>query len=330
MKTVFSGIQPSGNLTIANYIGAIRQFVQLQHEAKCYFCIVDLHALTVPQDPEALRKQTLDLAALYLASGLDPQKITLFVQSHVPAHSELAWLLQCQAYFGELRRMTQFKDKSEGKESVTVGLFTYPTLMAADILLYQADLVPVGDDQKQHVELTRDIAERFNNRYGQTFRMPEPMISEVGARIMGLDDPSKKMSKSAANAGSYIALLDPPDVVRQKIKRAVTDSGSEVRHDWETKPAVSNLMEIYSTLSGDSLATIQERYAGKGYGQFKKDLAEVVAGFLDPLQRRYQELRESSELTGILTDGAARARQDAAPTLRRIQERVGLHIPTRG
>ncbi|MHB9146183.1 MAG: tryptophan--tRNA ligase [Symbiobacteriia bacterium] len=329
MQTVFSGIQPSGNLTIANYIGAIRQFVGLQHEAKCYFCIVDLHALTMPQDPEALRQQTLDLAALYLASGLDPRQITLFVQSHVPAHSELAWLLQCQTYFGELRRMTQFKDKSEGKETVTSGLFTYPTLMAADILLYQTDVVPVGDDQKQHVELTRDVAERFNNRYGNTFRMPEPMISKVGARIMGLDDPSKKMSKSSPILGSYIALLDPPDAVRQKIKRAVTDSGSEVRHDWENKPAVSNLMEIYSTLSGDSLKAIEERYAGKGYGQFKKDLAEVVAGFLEPLQQRFHALREGGELEAILADGAARAARDAQPTLRQVQERLGLSLPRR-
>jgi len=324
MKKVFSGVQPSGTLTIANYLGAMRQFVALQHEAECYFCVVDLHALTVPQDPAALRRQTLDVAALYVAVGLDPKKVTLFVQSHVPAHSELAWLLQCQSYFGELRRMTQFKEKSQGQESVSTGLFTYPTLMAADILLYQTDEVPVGEDQKQHVELTRDIAQRFNHRYGETFRVPEPVIPEVGARIMSLDDPTKKMSKSSTVAGSYISLLDEPNTARKKIMRAVTDSGSEVRHDPETKPAVSNLMEMYSILSNLSLEAVRARYEGQGYGPFKKDLAELVVTALEPIQKRYSELRTSGELEAILADGAARARTAAAPTLRIVQERLGL------
>ncbi|MCG0239707.1 MAG: tryptophan--tRNA ligase [Firmicutes bacterium] len=329
MKRVLSGIQPSGVLTIGNYIGAMRQFVALQHEADCFFCIVDLHALTVPQDPAALHRQTLDLAALYLAVGLDPKKVTLFVQSHVPAHAELGWLLQCLAYFGEMSRMTQFKEKSAGKESVSVGLFTYPALMAADILLYQADLVPVGEDQKQHVELTRDLAERFNHRFGETFRVPEPLIPKVGARIMSLDDPTKKMSKSNPNPNSYISLLDPPEVIQRKIRRAVTDSEAEVRYDPERKPAVSNLMEIYSQLAGISLEEVAERYRGKGYGVFKQDLAEVVVSALAPIQERYRELRESPELLRILDEGAEKAAAVAEATLRTVKERMGLVLPAR-
>ncbi|MFO7173375.1 MAG: tryptophan--tRNA ligase [Bacillota bacterium] len=329
MKRVLSGIQPSGVLTIGNYIGAMRQFVALQHEADCFFCIVDLHALTVPQDPEALHRQTLDLAALYLAVGLDPKKVTLFVQSHVPAHAELGWLLQCVAYFGEMSRMTQFKEKSAGKESVTVGLFTYPALMAADILLYQADLVPVGEDQKQHVELTRDLAQRFNHRFGETFRVPEPLIPKVGARIMSLDDPTKKMSKSNPNPNSYISLLDPPEVIQRKIRRAVTDSEAEVRYDPERKLAVSNLMEIYSQLAGISLEEVAERYRGKGYGVFKQDLAEVVVSALAPIQERYRELRESPELLRILDEGAEKAAAVAEATLRTVKERMGLVLPGR-
>ncbi len=327
MKRVFSGIQPSGTLTLGNYIGAMKQFVALQHEADCCFCIVDLHALTVPQDPEALRRQTLDLAALYLAVGLDPHKVTLFVQSHVPAHAELGFLLQCVAYFGELSRMTQFKDKSAGKDTVSVGLFTYPVLMAADILLYQTDLVPVGEDQKQHVELTRDIAQRFNGRYGDTFTLPDPMIPKVGARIMGLDDPGRKMSKSNPNPSSYIALLDPPDPIRKKLRRAVTDSEAEVRYDPEQKPAVSNLMDIYSQLAAISLQEVAQRYTGQGYGAFKADLAEVIVNTLVPIQERYQELRHSAELTRILAHGTEKAATVANATLRTVKERMGLILP---
>lgn len=327
MPRVFSGVQPSGNLTIGNYIGALRQFVALQHEADCLYCIVDLHALTVAQDPVALREQTLNLAALYLAIGLDPQKITLFIQSHVPAHAELAWLLQCTSYMGEMSRMTQYKDKSRGQAQVSVGLFTYPALMAADILLYQADLVPVGEDQKQHVELTRDIAIRFNHRYGETFRVPEVMIPKIGARIMGLDDPGRKMSKSSVNPASYIALLDPPATIRKKLARAVTDSEAAVRFDPGAKPAISNLMAIYSQLAGLSLAELEQRYAGWGYGRFKADLADVVSAALAPVQERYQELRPSGELRRVLGEGAQRAAALAAPTLRSAMEKMGLVLP---
>ena len=327
MPRVFSGVQPSGNLTIGNYIGALCQFVALQHEADCLYCIVDLHALTVAQDPVALREQTLNLAALYLAIGLDPQKITLFIQSHVPAHAELAWLLQCTSYMGEMSRMTQYKDKSRGQAQVSVGLFTYPALMAADILLYQADLVPVGEDQKQHVELTRDIAIRFNHRYGETFRVPEVMIPKIGARIMGLDDPGRKMSKSSANPASYIALLDLPTTIRKKLARAVTDSDASVRFDPGAKPAISNLMAIYSQLAGLSLAELEQRYAGWGYGRFKADLADVVSAALAPVQERYQELRPSGELRRVLGEGAQRAAALAAPTLRSAMEKMGLVLP---
>ena len=327
MPRVFSGVQPSGNLTIGNYIGALCQFVALQHEADCLYCIVDLHALTVAQDPVALREQILNLAALYLAIGLDPQKITLFIQSHVPAHAELAWLLQCTSYMGEMSRMTQFKEKSRGQAQVSVGLFTYPALMAADILLYQADLVPVGEDQKQHVELTRDIAIRFNHRYGETFRVPEVMIPKIGARIMGLDDPGRKMSKSSANPASYIALLDLPTTIRKKLARAVTDSDASVRFDPGAKPAISNLMAIYSQLAGLSLAELEQRYAGWGYGRFKADLADVVSAALAPVQERYQELRPSGELRRVLGEGAQRAAALAAPTLRSAMEKMGLVLP---
>lgn len=327
MPRVFSGVQPSGNLTIGNYIGALRQFVALQHEADCLYCIVDLHALTVAQDPVALREQILNLAALYLAIGLDPQKITLFIQSHVPAHAELAWLLQCTSYMGEMSRMTQYKEKSRGQAQVSVGLFTYPALMAADILLYQADLVPVGEDQKQHVELTRDIAIRFNHRYGETFRVPEVMIPKIGARIMGLDDPGRKMSKSSANPASYIALLDLPTTIRKKLARAVTDSDASVRFDPGAKPAISNLMAIYSQLAGLSLAELEQRYAGQGYGRFKADLADMVSAALAPVQERYQELRPSGELRRVLGEGAQRAAALAAPTLRSAMEKMGLVLP---
>lgn len=321
---VFSGIQPSGTLTLGNYLGAMKNFVALQDEADCIFCIVDLHAITVPQEPAALRQNSLNLAALYLASGIDPAKSTLFIQSHVPAHAELGWMLQCVAYYGELGRMTQFKDKSSKKEVVTAGLFTYPALMAADILLYQTTLVPVGEDQKQHLELTRDIAERFNSKYGDTFTIPEPFIPKVGGRIMSLEDPGKKMSKSDESAGAFISMLDEPSVIRKKISRAVTDSGREVRYNPEEKAAISNLMTIYSLCSGKSIPDIEAQYEGQGYGPFKKDLAEVVVATLEPIQTRYRELLSSGELEHILAEGAKRAAAQCSETLHNVKNRFGF------
>jgi tryptophanyl-tRNA synthetase len=327
MKRVLSGIQPSGQLTLGNYIGALQNFVKLQDEYECFFPVVDLHAVTVPQDPAALREQTEMVAALFIAAGIDPARSAVFVQSHVPAHAELGWLLTTLSYMGELERMTQFKDKAAGRTSIPTGLFVYPTLMAADILVYNADLVPVGEDQKQHIELTRDLAERFNSRFGETLRVPEPYIPEVGARIMSLDDPTKKMSKSNPNPGSYIALLDEPDVIRKKISRAVTDSGREVRYDREAKPAVSNLMAIYALCADVSLAEIERRYEGQGYGAFKKDLAEAVVEKLKPLQERYYDIRRSGELGAILKQGAERAAAVAEQTLRAVKDKMGFVLP---
>lgn len=324
MKRVLSGIQPSGTLTIGNYLGAMKHFVELQDEADCLFCIVDLHAITVPQDPQELRHNSRSLAALYLAAGIDPKKSVLFVQSHVPAHAELGWILQCIAYYGELSRMTQFKDKASRHEVVTAGLFTYPALMAADILLYQADLVPVGEDQKQHLELTRDVAERFNSRFGETFVIPEPMIPKVGGRIMSLEDPSKKMSKSDASEGAYISMLDDPDVIRRKIMRAVTDSEREVRYDPERKPAISNLLTIFSLFSGRSIEDLEKEYHDAGYGTFKNALAEVVVEALRPIQQRYHEWMNSPDLDRVLREGAEKASALAAPTIAKVKERVGF------
>lgn len=326
MKRVLSGIQPSGQLTIGNYIGALRNYVKLQHLHRCYFMVVDLHAVTVPQEPEALREQTESVAALYLAAGIDPSKATIFLQSHVPAHPELGWLMTTLTYMGELERMTQFKDKSAGKDSVGAGLFTYPSLMAADILLYNADLIPVGDDQKQHLELTRDLAHRFNNRYGETFTMPEPYMPEIGARIMSLDDASKKMSKSNPNPGSYIAMLDEPDVIRKKISRAVTDSGREVKYDPQGKPEVSNLMGIYSHFAEVSIAEIEAKYDGQGYGPFKKDLAEVMVNVLEPIQQRYRDIRKSAQVYDVLRKGAIEAAAVADETLRDVKKRMGFLV----
>ncbi|WP_028594026.1 tryptophan--tRNA ligase [Paenibacillus assamensis] len=327
MKRVLSGIQPSGQLTMGNYIGAMQNFVKLQHEHECFFMIVDLHAITVPQDPAALREQSEQVAALYLAAGIDPSKASIFLQSHVPQHAELGWLMTTITNMGELERMTQFKDKSEGKESVPAGLFVYPALMAADILVYNAELIPVGDDQKQHLELTRDLANRFNHRYGDTFRMPEPYIPEVGARIMSLDDASKKMSKSNPNAGSYIALLDDPAVVRKKISRAKTDSEALVKFDPVNKPEISNLLGIYSHIAGLSVAEIEAKYEGQMYGPFKKDLAELVANFLEPLQARYREVRQSGELYDVLKQGAERAQEVAQLKLDDVKKRMGFVMP---
>ncbi|MNW47590.1 Tryptophan--tRNA ligase [compost metagenome] len=324
MKTVFSGIQPSGKLTLGNYIGAIKNFVTLQHEYKCNFTVVDLHAITVPQDPAALREQSEAVAAIYIAAGIDPNKANVYMQSHVRQHAQLGWLLTTLTSMGELERMTQFKDKSAGKESIGAGLFVYPTLMAADILLYNTDLVPVGEDQKQHLELTRDLAGRFNSRYGEYFTLPEPYIPEVGARIMSLDDASKKMSKSNPNPGSAIALLDTPDEIRKKISRATTDSGREVKYDPANKPEVSNLITIYSQCAGLSIAEVEQRYEGQMYGPFKKDLAEAVVGLLEPIQQRYRDIRESGEIRSIMRQGAERASEVAERTLQDVQKLMGF------
>ncbi|WAA11293.1 tryptophan--tRNA ligase [Fervidibacillus albus] len=324
MKTIFSGIQPSGTLTIGNYVGALKQFVELQHDYQCYFCIVDQHAITVPQDPQTLRKNIRSLAALYLAVGIDPEKATLFIQSEVPAHAQAAWMLQCISYIGELERMTQFKEKSAGKEAVSAGLLTYPPLMAADILIYQTDLVPVGEDQKQHLELTRNLAERFNKKFREIFTVPEIQVPKVGARIMSLQDPKKKMSKSDPNQKGYISLLDEPKQIEKKIKSAVTDSEGVVKYDKENKPGISNLMSIYSTFSKRSISEIEEMYEGKGYGQFKADLAEIVIQELQPIQEKYKQLIESPELDRILDEGAEKANRIASKMVKKMERAMGL------
>ena len=324
-QRVFSGIQPSGSFHLGNYLGAIRNWVSQQVDDDSIFCIVDLHALSLPIDRDTMQQNILNLASVLLASGIDPARSVLFVQSDVREHTELCWLLSSVTQFGELRRMTQFKDKSAGQDdAVSSALFVYPVLQAADIILYDADRVPVGEDQKQHIELTRDIAHRFNQRYGETFVLPQPDIKSTGARVMALDDPSKKMSKSASNPASYIALKDGPDVIRRKIRRAVTDSGSDVvaRPD---KPALSNLISIYSLLTEEPAATIEERYAGKGYGAFKSDLAEVVVAAIEPIQRRLAELQQSPDaLLETLRGGAEQARAMAAAKMTVVRDRVGI------
>lgn len=324
MQKIFSGIQPSGTLTLGNYIGAIRQFVELQDDYDCYFCVVDQHAITVPQEPKELRDNMKSLAALYIASGINPDKSTIFIQSEVPQHVELGWLLQTMTYMGELERMTQFKDKAEGRSAVPAALFTYPTLMAADILLYQTDLVPVGEDQKQHLELTRDLAERFNNRYSETFTVPEVRIPKVGARIMSLQEPTKKMSKSDENVRGYISMLDSPKQIEKKIKSAVTDSEGIVKFDRDNKPGVSNLMAIYSSCTGKSYDAIEAEFDGKGYGDFKAAVAEAVVQLLQPVQERYEALIQSTELDDILTKGAEQASYHANKTLRKVKRKMGL------
>ena len=326
MKRVFSGVQPTGNIHIGNYLGALRQFVELQHENQCVYCIVDLHSITVPQDPKELRKHILDVAALYLAVGLDPEKSTVFVQSDVPGHAELSWILTCNSYTGELSRMTQFKDKSRGSESAPTGLFTYPVLMAADILLYDTDVVPVGNDQKQHIELCRDIAIRINNKYGKTFVVPEGRFLKEGARIMSLDDPSSKMSKSAENPLSRISLLDDEKTIKKAIMRATTDSEGAIYYDLENKPGISNLLNIYSSFSGMPVEDIVTRYEGRGYGDFKKDLVEVTVDALRPIRERFQEIRPSQELIHILRDGAEKANAVSEKTMKRVKERFGLGV----
>lgn len=333
MKTIFSGIQPSGIPTIGNYIGAMKQFVQLQNDYHCFFCIVDEHAITVPQDRLKLRKQILQLASLYLAVGIDPEKATVFIQSEVPAHAEAAWIVQCNTSLGELERMTQFKDKSQkvGSTSVSAGLLTYPPLMVADIILYNADLVPVGEDQKQHLELTRDFVERFNSRYAENQNQPLLVLPEVkipdknaGGRVMSLQDPTKKMSKSDSNSKGFISMLDEPDVIRKKIRSAVTDSSGNIEYDVENKPGVSNLLVIYSSLSDFTIDELVEKYANAGYAEFKNDLAEVVVNTLEPIQTRYNELLTSEELQIILDEGAIEASKIANKTLRKMKNAVGL------
>lgn len=330
METIFSGIQPSGIPTIGNYIGAMKQFVDLQNHYDCYFCIVDEHAITVPQDPIKLRQQIRGLAALYLAVGLDPEKATIFIQSEVSAHAEAAWIIQCNTTIGELERMTQFKDKSQknGRTGVSAGLLTYPPLMVGDIILYNANLVPVGDDQKQHLELTRDFVERFNKRYGQANQellvMPEVKIAEQGGRVMSLQDPTSKMSKSDTNAKGFISMLDEPNVIRKKIKSAVTDSTGIIEYAPENKPGISNLLSIFSAVTGRPVAEIVTQYEGKGYGDFKSDLAEAVVELLEPIQTRYNELLASDELDEILDKGAEQARLVANKTLQRMKNAIGL------
>ncbi len=324
-KIVFSGVQPSGELTIGNYIGAIKNFAGLQDEFNCYYCIVDLHAITVPQVPKDLRKRSLDVLSLYMACGIDPERSTLFIQSHVPAHTELSWVLNTITYMGQLNRMTQFKEKSrKSDENLNAGLFTYPVLMAADILLYQADLVPVGEDQKQHLELARDLAERFNYRYSDTFTVPEPMITEFGARIMSLQNPESKMSKSDADSNAFILILDDKDTIRRKIKRAVTDSLGVVAYSDE-QPGLKNLINIYSVFSNDNVDTILNRYDGQGYGKFKEDLAEVVVEGLSPIQQKYNDLINNKDyLEKIYKEGAERAEYAALKTLRKVYKKVGF------
>lgn len=326
-KVVFSGVQPSGSLTIGNYIGAIRNWVALQDEYDCYYCIVDLHSITVPQEPKDLRKNTLELLAVYLACGLDPKKCTLFIQSHVSAHAELCWVLNTMSYMGQLSRMTQYKEKSQrAGENVNAGLFTYPVLMAADILLYQADLVPVGEDQKQHLELARDLAERFNNRYSPTFKVPEPLIKKEGARIMSLQNPQKKMSKSDDNENGYILILDKPDDIRRKVKRAVTDSMGVVRYSDE-QPGIKNLIEIYSAFSKDSIEDIEKRYEGLGYGKFKEDLAEVIIEGLKPIQEKFDSYMKNKDyLESVYKQGAEKARYISNKTLRKVYRKIGFII----
>jgi len=325
MQTIFSGIQPSGTLTIGNYLGAIQHFVELQEENNCYFCIVDEHAITVPQDRLNLRNNIRSLAALYLASGIDPEKSTLFIQSEVPAHTQLGWMLQSISYIGELERMTQFKDKSAGgKEGVSSALLTYPPLMASDILLYKTDIVPVGEDQKQHLELTRNLAERFNNRFNDIFTIPEVSIPKVGARIMSLQDPTKKMSKSDEHEKAFISMLDEPKKIEKKIKSAVTDSDGIVKYDKENKPGVSNLLTIYSSCSGKSIEDLETTYKGKGYGEFKQDVANAVIDVLKPIQDRYHELIDTEALDNILDRGADKADFEANKMLRKAKKAMGL------
>lgn len=324
-QTIFSGVQPSGKLTLGNYLGAIRNFGPLQDAYNCIYCVVDMHAITVRQDPPTLRRQTLEVLAQYIACGLDPEKSTLFIQSHVPAHAELAWVLSCSAMFGELSRMTQFKDKSaKHADNINAGLFTYPVLMAADILLYQTDRVPVGVDQKQHVELARNIAQRFNNAYSDTFTMPEPYIPQTGAKIMSLQEPTRKMSKSDENQNSFILLMDKPEEIMRKFKRAVTDSDTRVMRG-EGKEGVSNLIAIYALATGKTPEQVEETFEGKGYGAFKPAVGEAVVELLRPIREKTEELLQNKDyLEKVYRDGAQRAAILARRTLDKVYRKVGF------
>lgn len=326
-KKVFSGVQPSGIPTIGNYIGAMKHFVDLQDDYECVYCIVNQHAITVPQDPAELKKRTRGLAALYLAFGIDPKKSIIFVQSEVPAHAQAAWIVQCNTYLGELERMTQFKDKAAKQEAVSAGLLTYPPLMVADIVLYNTDFVPVGEDQKQHMELTRNFVQRFNNKYGNgtdLLTLPDPMIPEEGSRIMSLQEPTSKMSKSDKNQKGFISILDEPKTIRKKIKSAVTDSSGIIEYDKENKPGISNLLTIFSAFSGKTIKELENEFSDSGYGAFKEQLADAIIAVLEPIQNRYYELLESTELDEILTDGAERAAVIANETLSSMEKAIGL------
>ncbi len=325
-KTIFSGIQPSGELTLGSYLGAIKNWVELSDTYNCYYCIVDMHAITVRQNPSDLRRRTLHQLAQYIACGLDPMKNTIFIQSHVPAHAELAWVLNCYTMFGELSRMTQFKDKSaKNADNINAGLFTYPALMAADILLYQTDLVPVGEDQKQHVEITRDIAQRFNGVYGEVFRLPEPYIPKVGARIMSLTSPENKMSKSDKDPGGCIYIMQSPDDITRCFKRAVTDCETCVRFDPSDKPGVSNLMQIYSVATGASFGEIEKEFEGKGYGDFKVKVGESVVELLRPIREEAERLiADKTYLESIYKEGAEKASRASAKILRKVYKKIGF------
>jgi len=322
---IFSGIQPTGQKHLGNYIGGFRQYAATQELGEAFFCIVDLHSITVDYDPDELRRSTLELAAMLFATGLDPVRSTTFAQSHVKAHAEAAWLLSSVTSFGELRRMTQFKDKGDKQEFVTSGLFTYPVLMAGDILLYQADLVPIGDDQRQHLELARDVAERFNYRYGKTFKVPEGQFPEIGGRIMDLQEPTNKMSTTLSSEMGAVYIADSPDAIRKKFKSAVTDSGREVEYDPQTKPGVSNLLEIMSVATGEPIDALESRFDGSGYGALKEAVGESVVSLLTPIRERFEELRaDERELHRLLAVGAEKARRASEPTLELMYERMGF------
>lgn len=324
-KVIFSGVKPSGDLTLGNYLGAIKNWVELQEEYDCYYCIVDLHSITVSQEPKDLRRRTLEVLSQYIAAGIDPEKSTLFIQSHLSQHAELSWVLSCMTYMGELNRMTQFKEKSkQNSKNLNAGLFTYPVLMASDILLYQTDVVPVGDDQKQHLELARNLAQRFNNRYSETFKVPEPMISKVGARIMDLQDPTVKMSKSEDNNKGCILIKDDPDTIRRKVKRAVTDSLNRIKYTDE-QPGIKNLLTIYSKITGEDVKEIEAKYQGEGYGKFKSDVAEVIVEGLRPIREKYLELMNDKEyLNEVYSKGSKKAEYIARKTLRKVYKKTGF------
>jgi tryptophanyl-tRNA synthetase len=322
---IFSGIQPTGEKHFGNYSGGFRQYAATQEEGDSFFCIVDLHSITTAYEPQELRESTHALAAMLFATGLDPDRSTVFVQSHVAAHAEAAWLLSSVTSYGQLGRMTQFKEKAERQQFISAGLFTYPILMAGDILLYQTDLVPIGDDQRQHLELARDVAERFNSRFGETFKVPEGRFPQTGGRIMDLQEPSRKMSTTGGTAQGTVLIGDQPEIVRKKIKSAVTDSGADVRYDPGEKPGISNLLEIMSVATGEEIPTIESRYDGGGYGQFKTDVADAVVSLLDPIRASYEELRsDPAELERLLARGAEKAREASAPTLDAMYDRMGF------